>query len=490
MNPRILAATALALAAALTPAAAQVVQREAGDTPVPRTVLRKDEKMREHERRIREIIRQRQDEARKRAEAERAVQPPGDVPVAEATPADAPPDAAPKEARALGAVMLYYNFPEPESPRQLDTAVRSGQEFVSEVVMLNDAAADITGVRLALAYDKRFLEPVRVFDSQLRPLLAEEPSFEIDSREGVVYYTATLRSPLSATEFVPVRVLWKALRPTSYTNLNFVFQTESREGSELTAVLQDERNILGVGFDPIDGVLGGGVVVDPPEGRERRLQGKADELRAMYLDTIAAHANAGLVLRGPKESPRTGDIFPVEVALNNPEGTLIDSVDFTLSWDPTALELVDADRGNWIRRGINANDGPFRADYPFNYFKSNEGRNDRGQLRYSAGMTEGASLPTGTFAVVYFRALRPTTGTMVEFLRSRPGEANLTSIRYFGYEIGDLGEALSRTAVALGIANAPEGHTPVDARPARSPEPAPAADTPAPAAGETLIRRP
>lgn len=437
----------------------------------------RERNLKEHDQKIREIIRKRQEEAKEKAVREAAANnstPPPQQTEASLEdvggaividPNSQTPPSNEKKGRALGGTMLYYNFPTPRDEHQLDTIVKTGQEFVSEIVLLNDAEAPIDGLSLALSFDKRFIEPVKVYDSQIRKFSEVPPTFRVDARAGVVYYDIRFLKPITMIEQTPLRIVWKAARPTSHSTLNFVFETdESDPAVPLTAVWAGERNILGLGFDHIDGVLGGGVTIEPNETSTRhRIQGKASDLREIYLGEVGAHSEAGLVITPPAESIQVGDIIPIQIRLSNPSGTLVDSIDFMLEWDPLVFRMVDRDRGNWVKRGINAHDGPFTRDFPFDTIKYNEVRNDRGTLRYSASLTEGRTLPSGTFVTAYLKAIRPADKSSIKFLRSRPGEANLTSIRYFGFDVSSLEAPLSVSNVHVRVLNPPAGYTPTDA---------------------------
>ncbi len=453
--------------------------------------IRRQRELAEHDARIKAIIKQRQEEAKARNDRERMANPGGDsrlvdppqptptnevgtnieeaprvaTPVGEGNPAVTRTGEQGRAGHAKGATLLYYNFPTDRHPRQLDTIVKDGDQFISEVVLLNQEGATIDSLSLALSYDKRFFKPVKVFDSQIRRYSSQEPEFCRDDRLGMLTYRIELDRPYALKEHTPLTVIWQALRPTSYSSLNFLFEADGYSSdSPLTAVTARDKNILGVGFDPIDGVLGGGVTVEPRERKARRqLQGKEEELREMFLGDVGARTYAGLTIEPPQAPIHVGDVFPVEVRLRNPEGALIDSVDFMLEWDPRAFEAVDKDRGNWIRRGINGHDGPFVKDFPFESLNYNEALNERGTMRYSASMTDGRALPSSAFVVLYLRAKRPTDGSTLRFLRSRPGEPQLTSLRHVGYEVSDLAPPLTKASANISVLPAPPGYQPVDA---------------------------
>lgn len=463
---RILAAVA-ALALAF-PALAQTPEGQSAGQQEPKKSAReiREQRIRDHEARIREIIKTRQEEAKKR-EAAAAEQAAVVAPVDAATPggqAEVVGKAAESASkRASSSLLLYCNFPTAELPRQLDTYVEVGEVFLSELILYNDQQTPVDQLRLAVTYDKRFLEPVKVFDSRLRKAAKGEPRFEVHQREGILQYDVELATPVASREDTILRIQWRALRPTSQTQVNFSFSQEEDPAEPHTAALVDGRNVLGIGSDPIDGVLGGGIVIEQDAKGARPLQGKKEELRDMYLGAIGAHAAVGLVLVPPEEEIRVGDVFPVHVAVNNPDGTLIDSIDMMLSYDPAVLRVVDRDRGNRVRRGVNALEGPYKADFPFDYLKWNEAWNNRGLYRYSSGISDGIAFPSRPFVTVFFQAVAPAEGTEVRFLRERPGEVNLTGVRYFGFDVASLVPPLSEPLARLPIAAAPEGYEPKDA---------------------------
>jgi hypothetical protein len=462
---RILAALAALLLSFHAPAQQQADGAGKQDEPKKSARELREQRIREHEERIRNIIRERSEAAKKREEAARAKTE--GAPVDAATPggqAEVIGKAAESTSRrASASLLLYCNFPTAQQPRQLDTHVAVGDEFLSELILYNDQQTPVDRLRLAVTYDKRFLEPVKVFDSRLRKAAKGEPAFKLHPREGIIQYDVDLATPIASREDTILRIQWRALRATSQTQVNFSFSQAEDPAEPHTAAMAGGRNVLGIGSDPIDGVLGGGIVIQQDAKGARPLQGKKEELREMYLGAIGTHSEVGLVLMPPGEEIRVGDIFPVHVAVNNPHGTLIDSIDLMLSFDPAVLRVVDRDRGNRVRQGVNGLEGPYTADFPFDYLKWNEAWNNRGLYRYSSGISDGIAFPSRPFVTVFFEALAPAAGTEVRFLRERPGEGNLTGVRYFGFDVGSLVPPLSRPVARIPIAAAPEGYRPTDA---------------------------
>lgn len=393
----------------------------------------RDRRLREHEEKIRQIIDERR-RAQEEEEARRARE------AAESPDAPAPTGEREDRQRFVSNVVMGMKFLNEEGQSDYSTHVNQGDTFISEVYLFNEDQNPIDRVRLALDYDKRFLEPVRIFDSTLRPYTEEAPSFRLMEREAIMVYDAELAEPMTQRQVVLLRILWRAVRPAIHTGIDFTFDQDERDEMPHTAIYSRGQNILGTRGDPADGVLSGTLHIARLEAGEQQLQGKAEELRRMYLGSIGSTAKVGLHLIGPPEPPRMGEDFVVRVALDNPEGTLIDSLNFMVLFDPDVLQVVDSDRFNWINRGVNIHDGSYQRDFPWDIHQDNSVRNDAGLASYQKAVSNGMSFPSEVFADIRFRAIAPTTRTSVTFSPGRTGAPNLTSVRYFGYQLLDLND--------------------------------------------------
>lgn len=409
---------------------------------------RRVNRLREHERKIRQIIEERRQE---RAEQQENAED------QEEGEEEATSDEE-RENRAASSVVLGLRFLTEEGVSDYNMIVTEEETFVTEVMMFNIDQNDIDRVRLAISYDKRFIEPVRIFDTTLRSFVDGDPKFRLDEREAVIAYDAKLDEPLRIPETALLRILWRAVRPTSYTGIDFRFSMTQADNEYHTAMYVRGNNILGVADDPADGVISGGLMIEekPSPTGERVLQGKAEELRELHLGSVASDLEVGIELEGPRQPVQVGRDFPVHVRLNNPDGALIDSVSFFIKYDPEVLQVVDQDRFNWIRRGINVHDGPYQGNFPWDMHRNNLARNDRGIITYQKGLSNGAALPSERMATIRFRPIQPTLQTHIYFIPGRPRDIYHTSVRYFGYERLNLGPELSKPIHTLEVLPAPE----------------------------------
>lgn len=457
--------------------------------------LTREERLRQHEDRVRRIIEERR---KQRLEQQKQQQQGGEAggeqrpAAAGEIPGDSMAEPPPEQPQELdpnkvpfGATILLVSFRTLDEAKveQLDVVVRQGQRFVSDVRLRNEGSVPFDRVRLALKYDKRFLKPLKIYDNEARRLAKGDPVFRINERDSVMEYDVTFAEPRTNKDLAVMRIAWEALLPTEHTGLSFRFATGDTEAGEHTAVYAEGKNILGDERDPLDGALSGSILVLKPfkpesESQADILQGKKEELFKEYLSGVGVQAPAGIRLIGPDKPPAVGEQFDVEVQLANPGGAVIDALAFFVTFDPKVLQVVDNDRGNWIRRGVNVHDGMYRLSYPFDYHKRNEVDNNRGLIQYAMSMGDALTLPSGTFAKIRFRAIAPAELASVDLIERRANAGNLTSLRCFGFEMFSGDPKLTVPTWQSAILEAPEGGTAVAAADGKPAAAAPVAPPP------------
>lgn len=407
-------------------------------------------RLREHEKKIQEIINQRRAEREKREAEEGHKATPTPPPGPEAANA---PEETPKPASS---VVMGFKFINEQGISDYNLVVNQGESFVSEVMLFNTDQNRIDRVRLSLRYDKRFITPEKIFDTSLKPYIDGEAKFSINERDSRLNYDAKLKRPLDAPQMVLLKILWKADRPTEFTGLDFNFSALEKDDDEHTAIYVRNANILGTRDDAMDGVLSGGLMIEGPKTAKKVMQGKEEELRKIYLGNVASDTKVGLVLTMPKGEIKVGDEFVVKVKLDNPYGAQVDALNFTVLFDPKVLRVVDKDKFNYIITGTNIHDGPYHYNFPWDMHIENDVRNDAGLISYAMSLANGGTLESRTIADIHFKAIAPAAKTEVGFVKSRPGAPNLTSVRYFGFETLDLRSSqLSRSTIAFPVLNKP-----------------------------------
>lgn len=143
------------------------------------------------------------------------------------------------------------------------------------------------------------------------------------------------------------------------------------------------------------------------------LLGSPDEERDGLVDGVVEIARSrsgkGPLSRRPRIRLVAGETDAntggacVYLRLLNPDRAPIATVDVTLRFDPDELLATDSDKGNWVRAGVNACDGPYHNEFPFDLHHVNSIDNGQGVVRYRMGSERDNMIPSGTFARVDFR---------------------------------------------------------------------------------------
>ena len=132
-----------------------------------------------------------------------------------------------------------------------------------------------------------------------------------------------------------------------------------------------------------------------------------------------------------------GDAFRVEAILDNRADSLMDGVDIYIRYDPDILEVVDADRDNWITRGVNILDGPYHQQFPFDYHIENQAFPGKGEIVYRAGIGNAEKLRgrMGVLAAIVFRAKAPAASASVTFRLPESRTDRGTRITYLNQNV-------------------------------------------------------
>jgi len=207
--------------------------------------LSREERIKLQEERLKKIIeerRQRQEEQRRReTEESRRRTAAQSRPV---TRAPAPMVILPTKATEI---ILYFD--------PYDTLVKVGDRFVTDLRIINEGEQPIDYVRLTIRYDSKYVEPITVYDTFLRPLLASPPTFNTEEDTGMLIYSGQLTTaqPLGARPLLTI--VWRALEEVSYSPISFLFDEPS------TLLSYNDKDHLGTSYDPSDGVIPASVTI-------------------------------------------------------------------------------------------------------------------------------------------------------------------------------------------------------------------------------------
>jgi len=332
----------------------------------------------------------------------------------------------------------------------LDQMVDVGKEFPLHVWLDNPQSKPIEVVSFVLSYDPRRLEYVdapggsdgwaNVYDQSEKirkalPLVRNEgidPFYlnRVDTDNGMIFYRA--RCPVGENTTLQgfiATMKFRALTATDQTGLRFVFSDWPETLAPPVQSDQDwtwPKEMTFVGGKKGKGKSGSGEWVNllgsESSNRDGVVSGSLT-LKGDYTKTLQdeeeeipkGEAFTKIVLNPRLNVVQAGKTFDVQVKISNPKGVPWDRIRLDIQYDPTYLEVVDADGGNWITRGTNILDGPYHDRFPFEWMRNNMVRQQEGKILYECGVFTSPLRAEGTLATIHFQALRPVPETWVAF---------------------------------------------------------------------------
>lgn len=314
------------------------------------------------------------------------------------------------------------------TPLQIDVAV--GNEFETQLALSNPGEKQFQTIDIALRFDPIVLEPVRLDDDPIVPLLEGESEALVYAEAGVLYYHAQLNKPVSAQAITFLTIRWKTLGISPHCEISHA----SWRGLRTALLTAEEKTILGGTTN--EGFLGMTLQIYSPE---ERADGPPIGVDLYSGAKEAERGGVRLRLFANKEKIPASEDFYVGVWFENPLLVDISKVAFKIRFDPRVLEVVDDDTDNWITSGVNIFDGEYHGKFPFDIHVANTVENDVGVIHYAMACTQRRALPErGYIARIRFRpkALARTTHVAFEF--GSEDDPTATQVRYMGGDV--LGE--------------------------------------------------
>lgn len=295
--------------------------------------------------------------------------------------------------------------------------VRVGEQFATTCRLLNPDHLPIDRIAVRLDYPEAHIEPVSVHQDRLLALIEGDPELVHDAEDGTLEYVARLETR-NLVELELITIVWRAHTPIQAAE---IFPVIGRDGYSSAYY---GRRILTKSVLGISEALAGASVrvfaADDAMPRGDRFLGDTFDSLAPVLSGFPDQRK----LRPPRlwiEQPREGRLEPdqwlvVDFGLHNPDGMVFDEVRLALTFDPGDIEVMDADRRNWIGQGVNVLDGPFRGLWSWDTHYENRVDNQRGLIYYRMGLTTLGQQPEGPVARAFVRVKRATEGPLFEWV--------------------------------------------------------------------------
>ncbi|MGB9690657.1 MAG: cohesin domain-containing protein [Candidatus Sumerlaeaceae bacterium] len=410
--------------------------------------MSREERIKAHQRRIEQIIqenkRRQEEEARKAAEARQQQQTPqptpqsgGGVPGSApppqgpvrvyvppqqgARPTPAPSPAGPTAARSEARSILFF--------RPFDSVVKPGDTFVTELAAdTKDGIADEFFVRIT--FPPQSLNLLAVDFAPIATYLQDDVEYAFESGDGVMAFHIRLQEPQKFPQRAIALLYWEALAPADPAQIRFDFDNDYCD------VRLKNTSVLGTATSRGDGVIHANVLIRPRANKNIVEQVSGGGLLVASAQVENPMPSMHLRLLPHANTVEPGEEVTVDVILNNPYADPFDHVQLYLQFDPDVVEVTDFDKGNWIRSGINIEDGFAHQEFAFDFHKWNRADNERGVIIYEEGCELQPLRATGTLARIHLRALRPGKAEL-KLIRNESGAIPTTNITY-----------LSRTTLA------------------------------------------
>ena len=299
-----------------------------------------------------------------------------------------PGDAAQDSGDAQFKFITFYLSP-------ASVVVQPGEIFVTACRLLNLQKLKMDRIELILQYPTAYLEPVSLHQDNIKDFLEAPPEWGIDRNAGEIRYSARFAAPLSAYDFKMIDVVWRALRPSDEIEI-------AMESFEIRSGAYLEDTLLTVNeFGDSGPVIGAVVRIIAPSGPIP----SAGRILSESIGNFApAAAGIGVGdVRPPRlwiDYPRAdfydpGQWIIFDIHLDNPDHVTFDELHLALQFDPDLIEFADTDTKNWIRRGVNVLDGPFRERWNWDLHLANEINQAMGRIEYRMGQTSFRIPPSG-----------------------------------------------------------------------------------------------
>lgn len=333
-------------------------------------------------------------------------------------------------------------------PATLHTSV--GELFDTHITVRNERYSPFDELELRVSYPPHALELVAVSDASVRPRLEGEPLYENQSTSGVLYYCARLAIPHHFRDESILHLRWRARTPGDLARIGFSFG--DGKGARTTGLRLRGADRLGSDEEDDDGALFASVLIEAKGERSGR----------PIVGDYWAGTDSGIRLRMASESAdvAVGEQLTVGVFIENPENQFLDSVRVRIGFVPEIMKVVDWDRGNGIRLGVNAQDGFARERYPFSFHRRNIADNTRGVIDYEMGMANRFIPPSGELLRIKFEALKEIDDNAIWF-DINPTEAGpATALFSEGRNVSDYTTFLSELTLFLDLPIAPAPEQP------------------------------
>jgi hypothetical protein len=323
-------------------------------------------------------------------------------------------------ARNLGLGLLAL-FP-------FDSSIRVGDTFETEVIC-DSRSGSFTSVSFTLSWNPEDLHALAMDHSPLATMEVKEFEYGLDPDKGLVSVRVQFPDPTTLSGQPLIKMVWEGLRPAQASEIRFRF-----DGEVPTGMFSQTDNGLGTPGAGDDGVLHSVVLIRPRLSKTASIRTPDGGLLIGTEGLVNHSGRIRMSLESDRMTLRTGEVAVVGVRLSNPDSVPFDRIRLYLQFDPKQAEILDTDRGNAVRSGVNIREAD-RDRLTFDYLRTNRADNRDGVVEFDAG-NEVKSIETtgGLVAQLALRALR--SGPLeISLVRNAQGLGPDTDVLHAGESV-------------------------------------------------------
>lgn len=280
----------------------------------------------------------------------------------------------------------------------LSATTEVGQNVTTTITALGLKQRGFDSVDLRLQFDPHVLKPVSVHYPDLSGHIVGQPQFEVSMQRGQIRFSAQMKSMVRFTTQPLITIVWQPLQRAETTIIELGW------ANQRSVLLADGTDLLESKILPRGSVVPfdltikeGASPIKPPF--------QSDKPALLFEDSAL-----WLELDGPLGPFSKNDEFTINIHLRNPTRAEFDTVALLLRYPHKAARVLDWDKGNWIRSGVNIHDGD-HEQFPFDFFQANEVVEKSGRIYYRMASTNRKLTSEGLLAQIRVQALKEDLST-------------------------------------------------------------------------------
>ncbi|MCX7047691.1 MAG: PDZ domain-containing protein [Candidatus Sumerlaeota bacterium] len=267
-----------------------------------------------------------------------------------------------------------------------------GEKFEVIFLVSNPGGQQVDHWQARLRFDPEALEFLGYYHEDL----ARAQALDVQSGEGLIQLRPRTPAPRLLEDGPAAVLVFRAKNASGAASLVF------ERGPGATYARWKDQDMLGASEQGSEGLV------------DVQFEVAAAAAAAAVPSTPARPPKIRLAAVAAPDAPQRRR---VQLILENPDAVPVTRINLTLMYDPAQLRVLDTDKGNWIRSGVNISDGPYHKEFPFDFHNVNAVEAAKGLVLYDMGAMRQPITAQGVFAHADFEATGGGAGGAIVLLR-------------------------------------------------------------------------